>query len=426
MRFFILLGASMLVLMGADEYSDQAWGAGAVGRVASIPYADEAVEDEDVSNFVPLLFYENEHIYLHGLTYGIKLYDIDNLHFSALSRVRFLDIPEVYQNRVQGDTIDYGLRGRYFIQKNQYFDIEIMENNDHNSHLNLTYSSNLAYNDLFLEPSITARLKDEQFNTQYYGLDRETIKADADLSVGIDLKYHIYSNLYFLAGAKATILGANVQKSAVTDEDYAYNVTAGIGILNSKNRPFFDVDEMKPYLRLAHGWATPSNIGEVLAGDTVTDVHNNQLTSIFYGHPVSKTLFNQPIEVYLTPGLVFHHHSHVQESLQEADLAFKCYYTLPIPKVDLRLGLAEGFSYVSRPTYIEAVEMEQKGYYNSKTMLYLDASADLNLGAFDETLDSLWIGTAIQHRSSVFEESSLFGRIKGGSNYNTIYLQWHF
>ena len=30
------------------------------------------------------------------------------------------------------------------------------------------------------------------------------------------------------------------------------------------------------------------------------------------------------------------------------------------------------------------------------------------------------------HRSAIFETASHFGRIKGGSNYNTVYLQWHF
>jgi outer membrane protein len=57
---------------------------------------------------------------------------------------------------------------------------------------------------------------------------------------------------------------------------------------------------------------------------------------------------------------------------------------------------------------------------------FLDLSADINLGFFGKNFESFWIGAAIHHRSSVFEASSLFGRIKGGSNYNTAYLQWHF
>ncbi len=41
-------------------------------------------------------------------------------------------------------------------------------------------------------------------------------------------------------------------------------------------------------------------------------------------------------------------------------------------------------------------------------------------------LRDLWFGYSLHHRSSIFETSSAFGRIKGGSNYNTLYLQYHW
>ena len=327
---------------------------------------------------------------------------------------------------MQGDTMDFGLRARYFIYDNQYIDVELMENHDRGTHANITYSANLKYADAYLEPYVSLRVKDEKFNTQYYGLGNDDIKGDADLPAGVDLKYHIYANLYFLGGAEARLFGSNVQKSAVTDENYEYSLTGGIGILNDKNKKFFDVDGMKPYIRLAHGWATPSNLGEIFAGDTESDPYNNQITSIFYGLPLSKTFFNIPIEVYLTPGFVLHHHSEAQNTTQEFDLAFKFYYTLPFPYVDVRLGVGEGVSYMRDVVYIEKKEMEEKGYNTSQLMLYLDFSLDLNLGFLNEELDALWLGGAVHHRSSIFEQSSLFGRIKGGNNHNTIYLQWHF
>ncbi|MEA3418788.1 MAG: MipA/OmpV family protein [Campylobacterota bacterium] len=426
MRYLVALAACTVLSLARSEYADQTWGMGFVGRIASIPYHDPVVEDSSVSNFVPLFYYEDDYFYLHGLTYGVKLYDLEDWQFSAISRVRFLNIPKEYQNAVQGDTMDFGLRGRYFLHDNHYIDIEVMENRDKSTHTNLTYSANLKYGDAYLEPYAVLRIKDADFNTQYYGLNKEVVEGDADFTVGTELKYHIWSNFYLMAGAEARLLGHNVQKSAVTDEDYEYNFNAGIGILNDKNKKFIDVDGMKQYFRLAHGWATPSNLGEILAGETESDPYNNQMTSIFYGLPLSKTLFNLPLEVYLTPGFVFHHHSEVQDATQEFDLAFKFYYTPPFPYIDMRLGAAEGVSYMSDVVYIEKKEMEEKGYNSSRLMLYLDFSIDLNLGFLNDNLDSLWIGGAVHHRSSVFEQSSLFGRIKGGSNYNTVYLQWDF
>jgi len=100
---------------------------------------------------------------------------------------------------------------------------------------------------------------------------------------------------------------------------------------------------------------------------------------------------------------------------------------LPLPW-KIRFGVAEGLSYVSNVTYIERSEMERKGYRPSELMNYLDFSLDINLGdVFNSTkLQNTWLGYSIHHRSSIFESAQQFGRIKGGSNYNTFYLQFTF
>jgi outer membrane protein len=64
---------------------------------------------------------------------------------------------------------------------------------------------------------------------------------------------------------------------------------------------------------------------------------------------------------------------------------------------------------------------------SSKLLQYLGFSVDLNLGdIFGEKVEDLWLGYDIHHRSAVFENASEYGRFKGGSNYNTVYLQYHF
>lgn len=426
MKYFITFTIFSVLLLAKNEYDDMTWGTGVVARSAAIPYYDPVVTDNTLNDFVPLFYYEDDYIYLHGLTYGVKLYDMDNWQFSALGRVRFLNIPQEYQNEVQGDTMDYGLRARYFLHNNRYIDLEVMENPDKSTHANLTYSANIKYDDLYFEPHATLRVKDAAFNTQYYGRDKEEIKEDIDFSAGLDLKYHVWSNFYLMGSADINWFGNNVQKSSIIDEDYEYTLMAGFGLLNDKNKKFFDVNGMKPYIRLAHGWATPSDLEDILIGNIESDDYNNQSTSVFYGHPLSKTFFNLPIEVYLSPGFAYHYSSEVQESSLEYILGFKLYYTLPLPNIDMRLGLAEGVSYMDEVIYIEKSEIEEKGLKPSSLTFYLDVSVDFNLGFLHDNLEPLWIGAAVHHRSSGFEEVSLFGRIKSGSNYNTVYLQWHF
>ena len=61
-------------------------------------------------------------------------------------------------------------------------------------------------------------------------------------------------------------------------------------------------------------------------------------------------------------------------------------------------------------------------------MNYLDFSADVNMGDLlnKNSLSNLWLGYSLHHRSGIFTSTSAFGRIKGGSDYNSLYLQWHF
>jgi outer membrane protein len=302
----------------------------------------------------------------------------------------------------------------------------MLNNSNDGSLINLKYSSDLIYSDLYISPYANFSFKDSTFNRAYYGRDIEHIDGEYDVTAGFDMKYHIYSNFYLLAGASATYLGDDIRNSNIIEDDFAYSLNAGIAILNEKDREFFSVDGMRPYLRVAQGFATVSNLSDISTGNSESDEYNNQFTSIFYGLPIYNNLFNLPLEVYLSSGLAHHYSSEVQDNILEGDFEFKLYYTLPMEILDIRFGLGEGLSYVSEVTYIEMLDGEDKGYEMSKLNFFLDLSADVNLDFIGDDFNNLWLGLAVHHRSSVFETSSLFGRIKGGSNYNSLYLQWHF
>jgi len=105
----------------------------------------------------------------------------------------------------------------------------------------------------------------------------------------------------------------------------------------------------------------------------------------------------------------------------------KIHYTIKWP-ITWRLGAAEGLSYVDQIPYVEKTNLEQKDYRPSKLLNYLDFSLDIELGDLfnSKKLEGLWLGYSIHHRSGIFQTSSAFGRIKGGSNINSIYLQYHW
>ena len=72
--------------------------------------------------------------------------------------------------------------------------------------------------------------------------------------------------------------------------------------------------------------------------------------------------------------------------------------------------------------------MDRKGYRASNLMNFIDFTVDLSLGDLTgiRSLHDTFFGIGVHHRSSIFETSSAFGRIKGGSNYNALYLQYHW
>jgi len=421
------------------------------------------------------MFYDGDILFIRGLTGGAKLYNKGAWQFSLLGRYRYLDIPEEYQNRVQGNEFDVGGEVRYFFDNNFEASLEVMTDDDsrYYSSLGGRYTWESGSWELF--PYATLRFKSADFNDRYYGLDGYTnpndpsedlgnkIGSGIDLTLGSEIRYHVISNLYLLGRAQLTMLDEDTSDSPTIEDEVYGEIYAGIAFFNDKTKKKSSPLDMKPYFRVAHGWATPSNIGEIFEGKSESDSQNNQLTSIFYGHPVADNLFGiEEIDVYMTLGYVYHHGSssstqtldvgegintvkdsslkgnscdgtspckisYDSQPTNEYVLGIKVYYNLYWP-VHWRFGFAEGISYIEDVSNIEQKEMDRKGYRSSKLMNYLDVTLDFSLGdAFNyQEIRNLYFGIGVHHRSSIFESNSTFGRIKGGSNYNSLYLQYHF
>lgn len=407
-----------------DTIEEQEWGVAAAVRTATIPYASE---NSTVSSFIPMLYFNGERFFLDGMGGGVKLIEEQNYRLDLFGRLRFVDIPDEYQNEVQADTIDLGLRLRLFPHEHLVSDLEILTDDHGRVHSNIGIKYNYHGDNLELWPYVNLSYAGSTFNDYYYGYDQTNVGSGTEFSFGINGRYHLWQNLYAIGNVQTTFLGESIRSSQYVDRDRVDEFSLGIGFFNDKEKKRKRSLSNTPYLRIAHGWATESNIGDIITGGAVSDEYNNQLTSIFYGHPIADELFGIPIDLYITPGLVWHWNSSVQSSIQEYVVAIKGYYTFNWP-TRWRLGFAEGLSYVSDITYIEQSEMDRKGYEPSNLMNYLDFSADIELGHLfkNENLRNWYLGYSLHHRSSIFESASQFGRIKGGSNYNTIYLQYHF
>jgi len=459
----------------AYEVPERDWGVAVGLRSAKIPYKSD---EKSVQDLIPLMFYDGDIFFIHGLTGGIKLYDKDAWQFSLLGRYRYFDIPIEYQNLVQGGGLDVGGQLKYRFNKNFETNVEIMTDDESRYYSSLGTRYHWESGSWDLYPYATLRYKSADFNDHYYGLDGfrdpdnpstaidNKIGGGVDLTLGSEIRYHVTSNFYLLGWAQLTTLDRTTRDSDTIENGTYGEVYLGIGFFNDKTRAKSSSLKAKPYLRLAHGWATPSDMSDILTLNWEDDEQNNQLTSLFYGHPIADSLFGiEAFDMYITVGYIYHHGSdpwsqtlqpghgvnnaeliedrHLDNSpcdgtspctltydrqpTNEYVLGIKAYYNIEWP-VHWRFGLAEGFSYVETVTNIEQREMDQKGYNSSKLLNYVDVTADFSLGdTFGvKSMNDLFLGVGIHHRSSVFESSSAFGSSEGGSNYNSVYLQYHW
>ena len=415
---------------GSNNFYRAPWGVAIGIRRAVIPFK---TDNKVISDVIPLIQYRNDYLFINGLKAGIHLWKQQAHEINLYSRFRFEDLPKDLQNKTQSDGFDYGLQYRH--TKGQWQnEVVIMTTDDYRyySFGEVTYQWHQG--DWQLEPYAKATWKSRGFNEKYYGLEQYSVSAGTSISGGINAKYHIASNLYLLGRFGFNRLGDNIAKLPNIDSQYQYETFFGFGFYpGEKNQSqnelsFLDINgDTGQFIRVSHGWATPSNLGDILALSTRSDQHDNQMTSVSYGVRLTDQLFNLPIELYFTPGANWHQKSSVQDPSYEFFGSIKAYYTFELGS-RCRFGIGEGLSYVTKLTYIEQAEMNEKGYRGSKLLNYLDFSLDTNIGDLlhKPSLKQLWLGYGIHHRSGIFEASSAFGRIKGGSNYQTIYLQWQF
>ncbi|MCW9014223.1 MAG: MipA/OmpV family protein [Gammaproteobacteria bacterium] len=456
----------------AYDIPEKNWGIAIGIRGATIPFK---TEEEIVQDVIPLLYYDGDLFFIRGLSGGVKIYNNDAWQFSLLGKYRYFDIPAENQNLVQGNALDIGGQLKYYFNNNLEANFEILSDQDNRYYTSLNTRYYWKSDSWELFPYVDLRFKSADFNNYYYGLDgfsepanpsstlNNKIGSAFDMTVGSELRYHVMSNFYLIGRAQYTALDSKT-RNPISIEDGTYGeIYMGIAFFNDKSSKKVPSLKAKPYSRVAHGWATPSNLGEIILFNADDDEQNNQLTSFFYGHPIADSLFGiEALDLYITTGYVYHHSSdpysqtltpgqgintpdsvdlgnnpcdginpctitYNKQPGSEFILAIKAYYNMSWP-VHWRIGLAEGLSYIETVSNLEQREMDKKGYRSSQLMNYIDITVDFSLGdAFGvSAMREVYLGAGIHHRSSIFESSSAFGRIKGGSNYPSLYLQYHW
>lgn len=178
-------------------------------------------------------------------------------------------------------------------------------------------------------------------------------------------------------------------------------------------------------LRVHWNKSSETDLATVVIGDYQESPESNYLIGATYGYQYSDTLFTLPLEMTANVGVQWFDEQGYQENGYGLTAFIKAHYRWELPWTDkqVRLGLGEGLSYVSRIPMSEVRDFAKKdGAKSEKLMNYLEWTIDLPLRQF-EPLHGLFDGGAIEeasvgflvwHRSSVF---GLFSETGGGVNF---------
>lgn len=180
--------------------------------------------------------------------------------------------------------------------------------------------------------------------------------------------------------------------------------------------------------RVAYGKVTSSDFGEVLSGNIESHEEDLRVIALDAGYLLKESAFELPLDFYLKAGLSIFDENGIQNDVYETTLYFKAYWNFDFWENRVRVGLGEGVSYTDKILYSEYLEAQSVNPVdnNSKILNYIDFSIDLDLGRLVDykPLDGTSLGWAVKHRSGVY--GIINDVVRGGSNYNTLYIESNF
>lgn len=177
-------------------------------------------------------------------------------------------------------------------------------------------------------------------------------------------------------------------------------------------------------LRVHWNKSSETDLGTVVIGDYDASPESNYLIGATYGYQFSDTMFTLPLEMTANVGVQYLDERGYQSDGYGVTAFVKAHYRWELPWTDkqVRLGLGEGLSYVTRIPMSEARDFAKKGAESEKLLNYLEWTVDLPLRQFEPLhglfqgggIEEMSVGFLVWHRSSVF---GIFSETGGGVNF---------
>ena len=212
-------------------------------------------------------------------------------------------------------------------------------------------------------------------------------------------------------------------------------ILSSLLLLAVSHTTLFAIEDDAPYsIRLGYGYADLNDLGEVVAGDWHRYDGDASVFNLDSGYCFYKEVLGMPLDFYIKGAVSYFHENgavyqgEVREDFFELTTYAKAYLNLDFWHNRIRLGAGEGISIAQEIPVVEYLDAENEdGTHEpvAKFLNYLDLSLDFDMGRLIhvESMEDLYIGYTLKHRSGVF---GLFNGVHGGSNYNMLTLEKNY
>lgn len=403
------------------------------------------------SDVQPVYLYEGARFFLRSDRVGLKFVPFEGLRLETYLRRRiegfpFDDPPPSLQGMKPRDGgVDLGLTWRLHAGVGQAY-VSATQNLGHQARgqeLSLGAHTDWAAGRWILRPAASVTWRSSRSNDFYVGVppDQATPErpayepaAGVDVSTGLFVSYQLTQAWRLVGGVNATRYSSTVRASPIAEPGTQLGVVAGATYSLGADQVRQQVATSPTWVRLLYGRAAEDRCDIVLIATlrctTINDVAPTEIIGVTLGKTLVENLNDWPLDIVGYAGLIVHHDRPFQRDGAELNLFLKAFFRgLPwSDRVLTRLGFGWGISLADPVPYAEVAEQASRERLVSRLLNYIEPSIDVSLGdlAGKPEWKQTFVGLSVTHRSGMFGNSQLLGKVDGGSNYITLYLEHPF
>lgn len=422
-------------------------GFGALVSWERSPYRGEGQR----SDILPVYLYEGERFFLRSDRLGLRFAPAGDQALDVYLRRRVEGFPPdrtpplLQGLRTRNGGVDLGLTWRLQAGHSQAH-VSVTQNvgpDRRGQELSLGAHSDWLAGRWTLRPTASLTWRSSRSNNFYFGVPSEEALperpayrpgAGIDLSAGLYASHQLSAGWRLIGGVSATRYSSRVRASPIVEPGTQLGGVLGATYNLGPEKMRWQEASSPTWVRLLYGRAAEDRCNIVMIMTLRCTAINRATPTEVAGVTVGKTLLEGfrgwPLDFVGYVGLIVHHDRPFQRNGVELDLFMKAFYRgFPwSDRVLTRFGYGWGLSIADPVPYAEVAEQTARGRLTSRVLNYNEPSIDVSLGDLigKRAWKQTFVGLSITHRSGMFGNSRLLGRVNGGSNYITLYAEHPF